>query len=68
MRKEIEGLNHDTDLYRYHGDSTVYCCRKSGLSVHMPRDSKPDKADRGENCAETEDSGGLEPDHERDRD
>ena len=63
------GGGFNGDSWRdYFGDSTVYRCGKSDFSVHLPCDSKPEKADRGENCAETEDSGGLEQDHERDSD
>ena len=61
-------LNHDNDWHRYFGDSTVYHCDKSGLSVHMPRDNKPDKADRGEDGAAGEDSGRLGQNHGRDSD
>ena len=56
------------DWYRYFGDSTVYHCGKSGLSVHMPRDSKPDSASREQDGTEAEDSGGLEQDNGRDSD
>jgi hypothetical protein len=34
----------------------------------MPRDGKPDKADRGEDGAEKKDSGGLESNHGRNND
>lgn len=48
------------DWYRYFGDSTVYCCRKSGLSIHLPDIGKPDSASREQDGTETEDSGRLE--------
>ena len=56
------------DWYRYFGDSTVYYCRKSGISIHLPDTGKSDKADCDENGAEAEDSGGLEQDNAGDSD
>ena len=56
------------DWYRYFGDSTVYRCGKSGLSVHLPDLGKPDSASREQDGAETEDSGGLGEDHAGDKD
>ena len=57
-----DGFNGDS-WSDYFGDSTVYRIGKSGFSVHMPRDSKPDKADRSKDGAENEDSGGLGQDN-----
>lgn len=56
------------DWYRYFGDSTVYRCGKSGLSVHMPDTGQSCTEDREQDGTETEDSGGLGEDHERDSD
>ena len=56
------------DWYRYFGDSTVYRCGKSGLSVHMPDTGKPDKADCSADSAESKDSGRLEQDNAGDSD
>jgi len=56
------------DWYRYFGDSTVYCCRKSGISVHLPDSGKPNEASREQDGAETEDSGGLAENHGNDKD
>ena len=56
-------LNHDNDWYRYFGDSTVYISGKSGLSVHLPCDSKSGEKDRGEDSSENEDSGRLGQNH-----
>lgn len=61
-------LNHDNDWHRYFGDSTVYTVGRHGLTVHMPCDGKPDKADRSEDGSENEDSGRLGQDHGRDSD
>lgn len=52
-------LNHDNDWRRYFGDSTVYHCGKSGLSVHLPDSGKPYKADRKQDTGKSEDSGRL---------
>jgi hypothetical protein len=51
------------DWYRYFGDSTVYHCGKSGLSVHLPDTGKPDSASREQDGSEREDSGRLESDN-----
>ena len=56
-------LSYDNDWYRYFGDSTVYRCGKSDFSVHLPCDSKSGEKDRGEDCAESKDSGGLGSDN-----
>lgn len=64
LKRHGKGSGFDGDSWRdYFGDSTVYRCGKSGLSVHLPDDSVADKADRGENCAESKDSGKLGQDH-----
>ncbi len=47
-------LNYDTDWYRYFGDSTVYRCGKSGLSVHLPDSGKPSTEDRERIQTETQ--------------
>ena len=52
------------DWYRYFGDSTVYRCGKSGLSVHLPDLGKPDSASCEQDSTETEDPGRLEQDNE----
>ena len=61
-------LNYDNDWYRYFGDSTVYCCRKSGIGVHLPDTGKSDSASCEQDGTETEDTGRLESDHERNND
>ena len=61
-------LNYDNDWYRYFGDSTIYRCGKSGLSVHLPCDGKPDKAGCGKDGSERKDSGRLEQDNAGDSD
>lgn len=66
MRKEIEGLNHDTDWYRYHGYSTVYTVGKSGLSIHMPDPGESGEADRFQDGPEGKGSYGLGTDHDKD--
>lgn len=64
-----KGSGFDGDSWSdYFGDSTVYRCGKSGISVHLPDDSVADKADRGEDSAAGEDSGGLESDNAGDDD
>ena len=62
-----DGFNGDS-WHDYFGDSTVYRCGKSGISVHLPDDSVADKADRGEDSAAGEDSSGLGENHAGDKD
>ena len=52
-----DGLKDDSDWYSYHGDSTIYRVGRSGFSVHLPCDGKPDKADCGEDGSKEKDSG-----------
>ena len=68
-KKQEIGGGFDGDSWRdYFGDSTVYRCGKSGLSVHMPDTGKPDSASREQDGTETEDSARLEQDHAGDSD
>ncbi len=52
----------------YFGDSTVYCCRRGGMYVHLADSDNVQTAGATADGRTREDSGGLESDNGRDDD